>query len=198
MTDAKGFRQTGIARLVKIEALDRSHFDHRLLRLFDTLNDHHFDGVLPLVMVSRNMPHDVVNGGDLNGNTRLQFLGPPDTAPALATISISNWHFETACASAEVRWTMIAATLLHEMAHLAVHLDALGGRHDFDPGHGQMFTDECNRIGRAMEWEEAHPDSDSEFCEEYELSAVWPGDDFSNLDANCTTVAASLAQLPSD
>lgn len=47
------------------------------------------------------------------------------------------------------RWRLIADTLIHEMAHLAVDVDELGGGAG-DYGHGQTFADKCNRIGSVL------------------------------------------------
>ena len=127
--------------------------DPRLVALFEEHNVRHFDASLPLVPVRKGIPEDAERREDLNGTVRLQ-VRPRPGVPSLATVTIYLAHelFDVSWGSEDDRWAKIADTLLHQMVHLAVDVDALGGAHPFEDHHGRHFTEECNRIGARAGW----------------------------------------------
>jgi hypothetical protein len=170
MTDPLNTRALGAARVLPFKDM-RRHFDQALVDIYDDLNAKHFKQALPPLPVCRTIPTDCAQV-DLNGLTRLNVLEAGDSGRVSMTIYLSDWLFETPAASEEIRRQMVANTLLHEMVHVAVHLDALGGVHPLEYGHGLRFAEECNRIGRRAGWGlvEASEQTD----EETEDSAAWP------------------------
>jgi hypothetical protein len=136
----------------------RDRIDPLLVEFFDHLNIRHFDGALALVDISKGIPADAEGHVDMNGLTRLQVHGRGASARAFLSIHLSEWLYDAPTEA--IRLDLIVNTLLHEMVHLAVDLDALGGAHSFDTGHGSFFAAECNRIGRAAGWAEVYPDEE--------------------------------------
>jgi hypothetical protein len=154
--------------------------DPKLLALFDKMNRWYFDGLLPPIEVTIEIPESVEEAVDLNGVTRFRtHRGRLDMF-----IALGGWLFQDDWDGSEDAQTFVENTLLHEMAHVAVLCDAIGGRHEFDRGHGQRFAAECNRVATARsEWKEVFSDEDWEARDDLELgqASAWPelGDDWS-------------------
>ena len=69
------------------------------------------------------------------------------------TVFIAEHLFTDPYPDEASRWLEVSRCLLHEMVHVAVGLDEIGGRYPEEiDDHGQEFADECNRIGRAIGW----------------------------------------------
>ena len=137
-------------------------FDPRLVALFEDLNARHFDASLPVVPVRHGIPDDAGEREDLNGLVTLQ-VHPRPGVPSLAcvTIYLADELFEARWDCEDDRWTKVADTLLHQMVHLAIDVDALGGAYPFEDHHGQHFTEECNRIGERMGWARVLPSAET-------------------------------------
>jgi len=160
-------RERGIASVLAFDLVGIPS-DPRLVALFDELSARHFDASLPLVPVCRGIPDDSDQREDPNGLVTLQ-VHPRPGVPSLATVTIylANELFEAPWGSEADRWSKVADTLLHQMVHLAIDVDALGGAHPFEDHHGQYFTEECNRIGARAGWARVRPSAKS----------VWPNED---------------------
>jgi len=147
--------------------------DPELVELFKDLNARHFDDILPPVPVCRGIPEDAIERPDLNGLMRLVLLRRPGVPfGASATIYLASVLFETRWGSDGDRWQKVADTLLHEMVHLAVAVDALGAAHPPEYHHGEHFTRECNRISERAGWASVLPSSRA--VDELEDAAAWP------------------------
>jgi hypothetical protein len=169
-------RALGAARVLPIANMSRN-CDEALMDIYDDLNMKYFDEVLPRLPVCRIIPDNTALV-DLNGLTRLRVLEPGDSGRVSMTIYLSKWLFETPAASEEIRRRMIANTVLHEMVHVALYLDALGGAHPLEDGHGFRFAAECNRIGGQARWGLVEPSGQS--VDELEDSAAWPDNAIEN------------------
>lgn len=146
-------RARGAARLLGFPAEATRSFHPELSGLFDGLNALHFDSALPPVPICRSIPDDLLRRQDRgDGLTRLRMYLQGDVPLASVTIYLSGWLFDSPAAPEEVRAELIRNALLHQMVHMAVHLDTLGGVHHFDDHHGQHFTQECNRISERSGW----------------------------------------------
>jgi len=145
-------RERGAASILAFD-LVKHPFDPHLVELFGDLNGRHFHGWLPIVPVCQGMPEGSDERDDPNGLLRLMMHATPD-APlqASAIIYLAHELFEAPWGSEEDRWQKVTDTLLHQMAHLAVQVDALGGAHPFEEHHGEHFTEECNRIAQQAGW----------------------------------------------
>jgi len=145
-------RERGSASILAFD-LVKHPFDPHLVELFGDLNGRHFHGWLPIVPVCQGMPEGSDERDDPNGLLRLMMHATPD-APlqASAIIYLAHELFEAPWGSEEDRWQKVTDTLLHQMAHLAVQVDAFGGAHPFEEHHGEHFTEECNRIGQQAGW----------------------------------------------
>jgi len=169
---ASAARGRGAARLLGFHAQVSRSFDPPLVELFGELNALYFDSSLPPVPLCRSIPEGLLKHQDLNGLTRLRVYLRGDFPFASLTIYLSDWLFDSPTASEEVRWELVRNTLLHQMAHMAVHLDTLGGVHEFDDHHGPHFADECNRIGDQAGWPRELPSVDAP--QDIEDAARWP------------------------
>jgi len=145
-------RGRGTARVLAFDLVGIPS-DARLVALFEDLNARHFDVSLPLVPVCKGIPDDADEREDVNGLVTLQVHSRPGV-PSLATVTIylAAELFEAQWGSEDDRWAKVTDTLLHQMVHLAIDVDALGGAHPFEEHHGEHFTEECNRIGQQAGW----------------------------------------------
>ena len=145
-------RERGTASILTLGLVPRE-IDARLVALFEELNTRHFDALLPLVPVCQGIPESFIERDDLDGLVSFQ-VHPRPGVPSLATVTIhlADELFEAPWGSEADRWQKIGDTLLHQMVHLAIALDALGGAHRFEDHHGEHFTAECNRIGEQEGW----------------------------------------------
>jgi len=151
MTDLVA-RERGTASVLAFDLVNHP-FDPQLVELFENLNSRHFDGLLPIIPVCQGIPDRYDENEDPNGLLRLMMYPTPD-APlqASATIFLAHELFEAPWGSEEARWEKVTDTLLHQMVHLAIQVDALGGAHTFEEHHGENFTEECNRIAEGAGW----------------------------------------------
>jgi hypothetical protein len=151
MTDLTA-RQRGITSLLVFDLVNEP-FDPQLVELFEGLDDRHFDGLLPVVPVCQGIPEGLDEREDLNGLLRLMMY-PKRDAPVQASAMIYLAHelFDAPWGSEEARWDKVTDTLLHQMVHFAIQVDALGGAHPFEEHHGEHFTAECNRIAERAGW----------------------------------------------
>ena len=165
-------RERGIASVLAFDVV-KLPFDPRLVELFADLNAGYFDRSLPIVPVRQGIPHGAGEPEDLYGLVTLEVHPRPDV-PSLASVTIylADELFEAPWASEDDRWAKVTDTLLHQMVHLAIDLDALGGAHPFEDHHGRHFTAECNRIGERMGWERVRASSDA--LGRSEDAAGWP------------------------
>lgn len=171
MTDLST-RERGAGSILAFDQV-RCPNDPRLVELYEELNTRHFGGVLPLVPVCQGIPDDSDDRLDPDGLVSVKVYPRPDTRPkALASIFLADELFETPWGSEDDRWRKIAETLLHQMVHLAVDLDARGGAHPFEPHHGEHFTGECNRISQETGWGLVRPSAQNVYPDED--SANWP------------------------
>jgi hypothetical protein len=171
MTDLTA-RERGSAAILAFDVV-RHSFDPQLVELFEDLNGRHFAGSLPVVPVCQGIPDDTGDLEDPNGLLQLQMY-PTVEAPvqAAATIFLAHELFNTPWGSEEDRLQKIADTLLHQMVHLAVQVDALGGAHPLEDYHGTYFVEECNRIGNDAGWATVVPSSEAAFPDKD--AASWP------------------------
>jgi len=151
MTDLTA-RQRGITSILAFDLVNHP-FNPQLVELFEDLNGRYFDGLLPVVPVCQGIPEGFDQREDPNGLLRLMMYPKPD-APlqASATLHLADELFEAPWGSEEARWEKITDTLLHQMVHFAVQVDALGAAHPLEEHHGEHFTEECNRIGQQAGW----------------------------------------------
>jgi len=165
-------RERGTARILAFDLVD-SPSDPRLVALFEDLNARHFDASLPVVPVCKGIPDGADEREDVNGLVTLE-VHPRPGVPSLATVSIflADELFDAPWGSEDDRWAKVTETLLHQMAHLAVDVDALGDAHPFEDHHGQHFTEECNRIGERVGWGRVR--ASAEGVMPNEDAAVWP------------------------
>lgn len=148
-------------------------FDPQLVELFQNLNSRHFDGLLPIIPMSQGIPNDFDERDDPNGLFKLMMYRTPD-APLQASgmIYLAHELFEAPWGSEEARWEKITDTLLHQMVHFAVQVDALGGARSFEEHHGEHFTEECNRIAERAGWGSVL--ASAEDVAPHEDAAGWP------------------------
>ena len=166
-------RARGAARLLGFHAQVSRSFDPQLVELFGDLNALHFDSALPPVPICRSIPRDLLRHQDRgDGLTRLRVYLQGDVPLASVTIYLSGSWFDSPAASEEVRSELIRNALLHQMVHVAVHLDTLGGVHHFDDHHGQHFADECNRISERSGWSVVLPSD--QVLDDAHNSENWP------------------------
>lgn len=171
MTDLAA-RERGAASILAFDQVRRS-YDPQLIELFSVLNGRHFDGSLPVVPVCQGIPDHLGDRDDPNGLLALQTYPRPTVAlQASATIYLAHELFESPWGSEEARWEKVTDTLLHQMVHLAVQIDALGGAHPFEDHHGDYFADECNRIGNDAGWASVMASADAAFPDRD--AALWP------------------------
>ncbi len=97
---------------------------------------------------------------------------------ASATIHLAHELFRAPWGSEEDRLQKVADTLLHQMVHLAVQVDALGGAHPFEDHHGEHFADECNRISQRAGWGPVL--ASGENVGPFEDAAAWPDNAIEN------------------
>jgi hypothetical protein len=161
--------------------------DPRLSELFSVLNEKYFEGLLPLVPVLSSVPGTELEGIQ-NGLTRYKYRKGKAYVGGDLKIYLADSIFKPIFSNEADRWKVVADTLVHEMAHLAVHVDSLGEEILTDGGHGQRFTDECNRINQAIGGPEVHPDDGNEDCgDHYNLgSTLWPTDDSKKSTDQCS------------
>ena len=171
MTDLTA-REQGSASVLAFDVV-RHSFDPQLVELFENLNDRHFGGLLPIVPVCQGIPDEAGDHEDPNGLLKLQMY-PTMDAPvqAAATIFLAHELFAVPWGSEEDRLQKIADTLLHQMVHLAVQVDALGGAHPLEDYHGVYFAEECNRIGNSAGWASVVPSAEAAFPDND--AASWP------------------------
>lgn len=157
-----------------------------LIVLFDRLNVHHFGGCLPRVPVKWGLCEDDVSDPDVLAQCRtwIPFETPFEVD---ITIHISEALMDGPGSEEAIRWRGVSRCLLHEMVHVAVNLDQLGGRsfEEFDD-HGRAFADECNRIGRAMGWD--HVVASDRAVADCENAQWWP------RSGGCWTCCVSAAK----
>jgi len=151
MTDVSA-REQGTASILTFDLVNHP-FDPQLVELFQDLDGRHFDGLLPIVPACQGIPESTEEREDPNGLLRLMMYPKPNSPlQASATIYLAHELFDAPWGSEEARWQKVTDTLLHQMVHLAVQVDALGGAHPLEGNHGEYFTDECNRIGERAGW----------------------------------------------
>jgi len=161
-------RERGAAAILAFDEVRRP-IEPRLVKLFEELNERHFGSSLPLVPVCQGIPDDGDDRLDLDGLVSVGVYPRPEVrSPASVSIYLADELFESPWGSEDDRWRKITETLLHQMVHLAVDVDALGGAHRFEPHHGQYFAAECNRIGEPEGWspvrasaQDVYPDEDA-------------------------------------
>ena len=146
-------RERGTASILAFDLVSHP-FDPQLVELFQDLNSRHFDALLPIIPVGQGIPNGFDAREDPNGLLTLVMYPKPD-APlqASAMIYLAHELFDAPWGSDEARWEKVTDTLLHQMVHFAVQVDALGGAHPLEEHHGEHFTEECNRIGQQAGWE---------------------------------------------
>ena len=152
-------RARGTACILAFDVVNHP-FDPQLVELFEDLNRRYFDRSLPTVPVSQGVPDDTGEREDPNGLLRLvMYPSPGAPLQASASIHLANELFDAPWGSEEARQQKIGDTLLHQMVHFAVQLDALGGDHPLEEHHGAHFAEECNRIGGEAGWAPVVPSS---------------------------------------
>jgi len=125
----------------------------QLSALFDRLNLHHFGGTLPAVPVKRGLPYRPELDDSYLALCHTKAVAG-DNPSVEITIFMADRLFTDPFPDEPRRWLEISRCLLHEMVHVAVDLDEIGGRFpDGIDDHGREFADECNRISRAMGWD---------------------------------------------
>jgi hypothetical protein len=159
------WRAKGAGLLVPAE-LEEVKSDPLLAALFSGLNGHYFGGALPPVPVVRGLAGEAA----LHDTTILAQCRTWTPAPGEPG-AIINVHLSESLFGDNLRWDEISRCLLHEMAHVAVDLDEIGGRYS-DPtdDHGREFANECNRIGRIVGWSDVIASGEAETEEE---DAMW-------------------------
>ena len=177
MSDSYGWteaRTRGTRRLEPIQA-GGSVGEPELAGLFDRLNLHHFGARLPLVSIRRGLPAGSLRESPPLALCRRVVLAAPVSTVAF-TIHLAESLFTGPMPQVTSRWTEISSCLLHEMVHVAVDLDEIGGRFSDDVvDHGQEFANECNRIGRAAGW--GHVVGAERAVTDQEDARWWPLDD---------------------
>jgi len=165
-------REQGTASVLAFDLVNHP-FDPQLVELFEDLNGRYFDGLLSVVPVCQGIPEGFDEREDPNGLLRLMMYPKPD-APlqASAMLYLASELFEAPWGSEEARWEKITDTLLHQMVHFAVQVDALGGAHPFEEHHGEHFTEECNRIANRAGWGRVH--ASAEGVMPNQDAAEWP------------------------
>jgi len=160
----------------------------QLSALFNRLNLHHFGGTLPAVPVKRGLPYRP--GIDDSYLALCHTKAVAGNNPAVEiTIFMAERLFSDPFPDEANRWKEISRCLLHEMVHVAVDLDEIGGRFpDGIDDHGQEFADECNRIGRAAGWD--HVVGAEKASSDGEDASWWP------LGGGCETCAVSAYEAP--
>jgi len=145
-------RERGTASILAFDLVNHT-FDPQLVELFENLNSRHFDGLLPAIPVYQGIPESFDEREDPNGLLKLMMYPNPN-APlqASAMIYLAHELFDAPWGSQEARWEKVTDTLLHQMVHFGVQVDALGGAHPLEEHHGEHFTEECNRIGQQAGW----------------------------------------------
>ena len=148
--------------------------DPDLVLIYERINEHHFGGTLPLVLVHRGCPLDPeAIARDNNPLGVTSCWQSPTPGKSYVTIHVVDRLFDEEFPHGMPRWELIAKTMLHEMAHVAVQLDQLGDvTLAFEPGHEIAFANECNRIGSLMGWPLVLPDSEAT-CRD-ERASYWP------------------------
>ena len=165
-------RAQGTASILAFD-LVKHPFDPQLVELFEDLNGRYFDGSLPIVPVCQGIPDTTDEREDPNGLLRLQMYPGADVPlQASATIHLAHELFRAPWGSEEDRMQKVADTLLHQMVHLAVQVDALGGAHPFEDHHGEHFAEECNRISQRAGWGPVL--ASGENVGPFEDAAAWP------------------------
>jgi len=129
--------------------------DRRLAELYGVLNDKYFEGVLPAIPVVRGIPPQHDPGGRIGAVTTFQ--SEPFLYDVSLRIYIAELLFSYSCGDEANRWVEIADKTLHEMVHVAVHLDSLELGDDCVDLHGPRFTAECNRLGLILGGPLVHP-----------------------------------------
>ena len=144
-------RAKGVTRLAPA-TVEGMNGEQELVALFDRLNAHHFGGTLPSVPIRLGLYGDA----DPDVLAQCRAWDPmDDDTEAVITIHVSESLLTGPEPNEESRWRQVSRCLLHEMVHVAVELDWLGGRYaDEIEGHGREFANECNRISRAMGWDQ--------------------------------------------
>jgi len=140
-------------RLLAPTRVDGLNGEPQLEALYDRLNEHHFGATLPPISVRRGLLTFPPPDADILAQCRTRIPAGKDPEVAI-TIHMAEALFVDASMDERNRWRQFSRCLLHEMVHVAVDLDALGGRYaDEIDGHGQEFANECNRIGRSAGWD---------------------------------------------
>jgi hypothetical protein len=171
MTDFEA-RQRGTTCILAFDMVNHP-FDPQLVELFEDLNRRHFDGSLPVVPVCQGVPDGAGEREDPNGLVLIVMYPSPGATPqASATIHLADELFQTPWGSEEARQEKIGDSLLHQMVHFAVQVDALGGAHPLEEHHGEHFAAECNRIGGPVGWATVQPSSKD--VSPNEDAAGWP------------------------
>lgn len=125
----------------------------QLSALFNRLNLHHFGGTLPAVPVRRGLPYRPELDASYLALCHTKAVAG-DNPAVVITIFMAERLFSDPFPDEANRWKEISRCLLHEMVHVAVDLDEIGGRFpDGIDDHGQEFANECSRIGRAAGWD---------------------------------------------
>jgi hypothetical protein len=140
--------------------------DSELNELYLDLNDLYFDGLLPPVPVAWGTGPEMADG-DFSGNTRV--IGAPGGRLNMRIELPTNLRDDESICE-ECRVENIENSLLHQMAHIATDLDALGSRKkSFERGHGPRYVRECNRIAVIAGWDRTHLCNDDPGC-----ACSWP------------------------
>jgi len=98
--------------------------DPDLVLIYERINEHHFGGTLPLVLVHRGCPLDPeAIARDNNPLGVTSCWQSPTPGKSYVTIHVVDRLFDEEFPDGMPRWELIAKTMLHEMAHVAVQLD---------------------------------------------------------------------------
>ena len=173
-------RSKGVARLAP-PYIDELTNEPQLSALYEQLNTHYFGATLPPVPVRRGLLATARRSADVLAHcVTVDEVGTGPTA--VISIHIAESLFSVAPTEGGDRWSEIVRCMLHEMVHVAVELDWLGGRYadEIDP-HGREFANECNRIGRTEGWD--HVVASRRAVADSEDAKWWP------LDGTCETCA---------
>ncbi len=149
----------------------RSVSDDWLAAVYDDLNRVHFDAALPFVPIWFAPDSELPGEMEKNGNTHLR-VDPNGTGVDLL-VQVSEWLLGASDRSLVDK--MVSDTILHEMVHVSVYLDALESGEPPEDGHGERFTAECNRIGETTGWGVVRPELECEpgFDDDVD-AAYWP------------------------